>query len=761
MNHPTIAQRRLIKVLSIRSRNPIGKGGCIFFGAEIDETGDSMGTNNHFVVVVPGRLLPSDAVDLGQWWHVEGDAAPFSRMLNGYLKTEQQIEAKDIQLRLPRGRHLITFLSEGQRFTGLGIAKATRLWNRFGDKLSVMLDQGNVAALSEGSGLSTQGAQTLVDAWSAYKDAPAYEWLHRHGFSDALAKRVVSHFGQDTLSKIGEDPYRLLSFVADWKTTDKLAREAFAIRGNSPVRLNAAIEEALYRLLADGHTAASKQMVISRLYGIFSADQVAWEWPALTAGALENGAFNGSYRVGDKGLIHPAGAYIMESTVADAIVDRLVSQSTDTSYLPRAQIEGLILGFESDENLRLTDEQVSAVHLAASSHFCLITGGAGTGKTVMLKALYRIYDEMGLKVIQGAIAGRAAKRMEEATDRQGRTIASILLGATTRDLSGPCVLVIDEASMLDIISLYNIVHLLPEHARVVMIGDPGQLMPIGPGLTLHELARCQHIPHAELKVVKRHAGQLAAAAAEVKRGQWPTMGRSDSCDIAMLHQTEAEGRPSTMADLAPEVVRLYMQSPHNTQLLTPRKSGPVGVHALNALCQQKIAFNQSQLTVWNAEHECFAGTRFRLGDPVVCVRNLWEEGLQNGSLGRIASIIDPHECRVEDGDSAFPIAWIDWDDGARRPLTTGMLQHLDLAYALTIHKAQGSQWSRIIVPVVRHRLLDRSLIYTAITRAQHQVLLVGDEAAASEVVRDVPRAQRRMTGLLSILETKIEALSSR
>lgn len=216
-----------------------------------------------------------------------------------------------------------------------------------------------------------------------------------------------------------------------------------------------------------------------------------------------------------------------------------------------------------------------------------------------------------------------------------------------------------------------------------------------------------------------------------------------------------------MTELASEVVRLYLRSPHNTQLLAPRKSGPVGVHVLNALCQQQIAANQPKLTVWNAEHECFAETRFRLGAPVVCVRNLWEEGLQNGSLGRLALITDPLECRKGEDDSTVPIAWIDWDDGARRPLMSKMLEHLDLAYALTIHKAQGSQWPRIIIPIMRYRLLDRSLIYTAITRAQRQALLVGDEAAAREAVVKVPRAQRRMTGLLSILEAKIEALTSR
>lgn len=761
MNQPDKALRRLIKVLSIRSQNPMGKGGCIFYGAEIGESGDPISPSKHFVIVVPGRLLPADTVDLGQWWYVQGEVTPFSRVLNGYLKTEHQIEAQALQLRLPTGRHLITFLSEGQRFSGLGIAKATRLWNRYGDGLSVVLNQGDVAALSDDTGLSAQGAQTLIDAWTTYKDAPAYEWLHRHGFRDALARRVVSHFGQSTLSKIEEDPYRLLSFVADWKTTDRLAREVFGIGADANVRLSAAIEEALYRLLTDGHTAATRRMVISRLYGIFEAEQVAWTWQELASGALEHGAVNGNYRVDDGGIIYPTGAYIMESTIADAIVNRLASQPTDASSLSRAQIQALIRGYENDEKFHLTDEQASAVQLAAFTRFCLVTGGAGTGKTVMLKALYRVYDAIGLKVIQGAIAGRAAKRMEEATDREGRTIASILVGLTPRDFSEPCVLVIDEASMLDIITLYNIVHLLPDHTRIVMVGDPGQLMPIGPGLTLHDLVQSRHIPHAQLKVVKRHAGQLAIAAAEVKEGHWPAMGRSESCDIAMLGRPQNGGKSSTMTELASEVVRIYLQSPHNTQLLTPRKSGPVGVHALNVLCQQQIAANQPKLTVWSAEHECFAETRFRLGDPVVCVRNLWEEGLQNGSLGRLALITDPFDCRKAEDESTVPIAWIDWDDGARRPVMPGMLEHLDLAYALTIHKAQGSQWPRIIIPVMRHRLLDRSLIYTAITRAQQQALLVGDEAAAREAVVKVPRAQRRMTGLLSILEAKIEALTFR
>ena len=774
---------RLIRVLSIRSDNPLGHGGCIFFGIEITEKGDVSTGQYHFVVIAPNRLLLDNSVEIGQWWRVTGEPKPNTRTVNGFRVVEQQIEAEDLQMVLPTGRHIITLLCEGVRFAGIGNAKATRLWETFGDNLTALFDRGDVDTLATVQGVTDETANTLINAWREYGSEPTLHWLFKHGFNASLGKNVITHFGADAPKLIEEDPYRLLSFLATWKTTDRFARTHFDVAEDDPRRLQGAIEEALYRLFTDGHTAVPRQMVMSRLASILGDQTEAYAWRTLAAKALETGQSNGSYLVGADDRLHQIGAYVMESTVATAIATRLKRQpaqvneaknqneneneysSCNRSILERSLIDQIISAFEHDEQVRLTEEQRSAIHMAAANPFALITGGAGTGKTIVLKALYRVYDKMGLLIIQGAVAGRAAKRMNEATKRPATTIASILLHTHEDDLMTPCVLVLDEASMVDIISMYRIAHLIPEHARILMVGDPHQLMPVGPGLVLHALVNSPQVPNTELKVVKRHGDEIARAAASIREGVWPQMSDSEHDAIAFLplppttsssqiHRLQRHGDTnSAQPTITSQVLRLYQNAPGITQILSPWKKGDGGVHSLNLLCQSQMAPHEKRLTIWNKEFECLIETKLRLNDPVVCTRNLWDIGLQNGSLGRLVQLEQTPLALVDDEGRTigYAIAWIDWDDGIRRAVTQELLDDLELAYALTVHKAQGSQWPRIIVPIIGNRYLDRSLIYTAVTRAQQQVLLVGDEAAARRAVMDLPRAHMRHTGLSSML----------
>lgn len=752
-------KQRLIRVLSIRSDNPIGHGGCIFFGIEIDECGTPSSTHSQFVVVARSGLLRDISVEVGQWWYVSGVANPHTRTINGFQVVEQQIHAEDLQMMLPTGYHMITLLAEGKRFAGIGNAKATRLWEKFGGMLIAILDRGDTAALATVQGVSPESAEILVEGWRSYRDTPSLHWLCKHGFNADIGKKIIDFFGSETMPLIEEDPYRLLSFLASWNTTDRFARTHFGITDDDPRRLLAAIEEALYRLFADGHTAATQQMVIARLSSILGDQTSMFQWRSLATKAIDSGLRNGSYLIDGEGGLHQIGAYVMESTVCQAISNRLYSDH-QRLQLNTSTIDSIINVFEVDEQLQLTDEQRQAIHMAANASFALITGGAGTGKTIVLKALYRVYDKLHLRIIQAAIAGLAAKRMHDATGRPAATIASILLRVQTDDLKDPCVLVLDEASMVDIITMYRIAHLLPDHVRILMVGDPHQLMPVGPGLVLHALVNAPEVSNTQLTVVKRYGDDIALAAASIRNGVWPEMSADESKAIAFLpiQHTTISGPSGTDQEplkrtIASEVLRLYLQDPTNTQILSPWKKGDEGVNALNLLCQNKTLPDAPRLVVWNKEFDSRVETKFRLGDPIVCTRNFWDVGLQNGSLGRLAQLENsPVELYDDEGRVVGQaIAWIDWDDGVRRPVTESLLDNLDLAYALTVHKAQGSQWSRVIVSITSNRYLDRSLIYTALTRAQHQVLIIGDEVSARRAVEDLPRAYQRFTGLLSLL----------
>ena len=300
----------------------------------------------------------------------------------------------------------------------------------------------------------------------------------------------------------------------------------------------------------------------------------------------------------------------------------------------------------------------------------------------------------------------------------------------------------------DIVTMHRLVELLGPDVRIVMAGDPEQLMPVGPGLVLHALIRVPAVPLAELKVIKRYGGDIAVAAVSIRKGIWPSLSSDETDPIAFI--TCADGRTAAGTSLIAEtVLDLYRLDPANTQILSARRNGTDGVKFINALCQSATTSSNKPMMVWSVQHDQMVLTGFHLGDPVLCTRNMWDRGLQNGSLGIIVEIDDvPRMLTDEDCAEIEPaLAWVQWDDGVRRPIVESMLDDLELGYAITVHKAQGSQWPRVIVPLTGHRLLDRTLIYTAITRAQTQVLIVGDVAAAKDAVESPPRVKARQVAL--------------
>jgi exodeoxyribonuclease V alpha subunit len=267
-------------------------------------------------------------------------------------------------------------------------------------------------------------------------------------------------------------------------------------------------------------------------------------------------------------------------------------------------------------------------------------------------------------------------------------------------------------------------------------------------LVLHALIRVPAVPLAELKVIKRYGGDIAAAAISIRKGIWPELGSDETGPIAFLPCTDRRTESGNSL-IAETVLDLYKLNPADTQILSARRNGRDGVKVINSLCQAAATAGAKPMRVWSVQHDAMALTGFNLGDAVLCTRNMWDRGLQNGSLGVIVEVEEMSLMATdEDGAGVEPsLGWVLWDDGVRRPVVEAMLDDLELGYAITVHKAQGSQWPRVIVPLTGHRLLDRTLIYTAITRAQTQVLIVGDEAAAKLAVESLPKVKERQVGL--------------
>lgn len=741
---------KTLRVTAIRSQSPKGFGGCIFTGKPIDDQGNVQDAAAYIVVKANGMVLGKTLVQPGQWWKVSGEASERSLELNGFRVSEWQVEASTALLMRPSGEHIVSFIAENPAFERIGQVKARKLWDALGAKLYDALDAADVGTLA--TVLTPESAAQVAGAWAQYGDSRTLQWLQAEGFDLEIGRKVLRFFGRETPEKLQQDPYRLLSFSASWRQVDALARSHFGVEVDDSRRLQGAIEEACYRVFTAGHTTALSSTLMDYLQSVLGSQTMTFRWRNLIPNALSQGLSNGSFVVGPHG-VQPLGALVMEQQVAKAVSSRLAA--ADQALMTSAEVEHLLRAYETKEAIELNAEQRRAVHLASNRSFMLITGGAGVGKTTVLKALYQVYDQAGVEIVQLALAGRAAKRMQEATGRGASTIANFLRAA--KELSGPVVVIVDEASMVDIVSMYRLCELLANDVRLVLAGDPEQLMPVGPGLVLHALIRVPAVPLGELKVIKRYGGDIASAAVSIRKGIWPPLSNVETDPIAFIPCADTRTASGTSL-IAETVLDLYRLDPKNTQILSARRNGPDGVKTINSLCQAETTAGAKAVTVWSSQYDALALTGFNLGDPVLCTRNMWDRGLQNGSLGTIVEVEDGAQRSddEQDGETEHPLAWVLWDDGIRRPIVEDMLDDLELGYAITVHKAQGSQWPRVIVPLTGHRLLDRTLIYTSVTRAQKQVLIVGDEAAAKAAVESPPRVQSRQVALDLLIRSALE-----
>jgi exodeoxyribonuclease V alpha subunit len=729
----------LVRIGTVRSRN---KGGVMASAFEVDAKNNRIDAKSYVVLDVP-RWLNPEHVEQGQLLQVSGKAGSQVIEVNGFKKTETKITVSALQLVRPSGEHIITLLSEGESFAGIGPAKARKLWNHFGQDLYEVLDKGDVARLKEV--LTPDVADNLVAHWGVWTSGYTVQWIQSRGFSVPLARKVLAYYGRAAVNLIEQDPYRLISFAGNWKTVDAMAQGTFKINADDPRRLAGAVEAALYGAFDQGDSCLSQESFKSRLNTLLSPFEGQFTLKEAIASGERTGAF---LALGN--TVHAPGPYLMETMVADAIVQRSLQAAP---LLGDADLARLIGEYEAqvrqticDPAFALNPKQREALTVANASPFAIITGGAGTGKTTVLRALFGIYKTAGYEIYAMALSGRAAKRIGEATELAARTIAGFLQNLVPGELPEQAVIVVDEASMVDLPSAWRVLRQLPAQLRIVFVGDPHQLAPVGPGLLLHELVNIRGLPVVELMEVRRHGGRIAQAAADIRDGRWPEVSERVSEDIAFL--------PCAGEEIDETVLRLCEEDRTSTQILcATHNARHGGTRGLNRQCQERFNAHGQPLMLWNAEYEQEAYSGFRVGDPVLCLKNDWEADLQNGSLGVLLSV-EPHDYST---DVARVLGRIQWDDGRIREFKVGLLNDLDLAYAISIHKAQGSAFGRVIIPVTQSRLLDRSLLYTAVTRAQRQVILVGDMAAARQAVIDPRRCDARQVALGRMVQERLRS----
>ena len=714
-------ESHLIRVLSVITQN---RNGAILRGQCITDSGEIMDTHQEIVARLHGRGV-AVPVTAGQWWAVKGKVSTRSFInAGGFQMMQDQIEVLpgDAVLKLPSGAHIVDYLKRNPRFKGVGPATADKLWETFTDRLIPILDACDYKALEEV--VSPGKALALVQGWHEEGIGKTLQWLGTNGVGLAIGRRIAAHFGAEAENKIHENPYRLLSFAAGWSEVDVLATQKLGVARTDDRRLAAAVEECVYRRFSQGDTYVPLPDLIDGIRRLLKNEP---QQQSVIDAAIGHCERTGRLLFDQQGNAYSPGASILEDRVVHCIAVRQGLLS------PACSVNEIISGYETREGngFLLNSEQRAAVHLVADHHFAVITGGAGCGKTTVLKAVCLVLEAQGYEIIQVALAGKAVKRMQESTGRAAQTIASFikkLNEGTEVDYSGPAVgraILIDEASMVDLISFSALVRQLPDTVKLVLIGDPHQLPPVGPGLILHCLMDGV-VPHVELKVAKRFGSEIADVANSIRDGIFPLLKEHGAVRFTEIADTK-------MAEVASKE---YLSSPADTVVLCSTRALAKNI---NQRIQDAFASGRKSVMTWSDEADCWAATSLREGDLVICTQNNWDLGLQNGSMGRIVSV-EHH------GDDQ--IGTIEWDDGVVRCFNDVLLDDLELGYALTVHKSQGSQWKRVVVCLPQgSRMVDRSLIYTAVTRAQAEVLLLGSHTAITHQVSLKKAADRRLVGL--------------
>lgn len=739
-----------VYIRTVRSDNPLGFGGLIFYGHHVNERGEKL-TREGVQVKVAQKLLNGFKPEPYQFWEVKGAASVVTEKRGPYDVTEIQVEPTELVMIACSGKVIREILTHSDRFRGIGKSRANDLWVAFRDKLYDILDDGNVVELEKV--LIRDAAVRLADAWSHYANGRFISYLQKHGFPAMLARKFLDRHGKKAKEMLEEDPYRLLSYEGNWQKVDHLATQVFGLMLHDPRRLSGAVEEALYSITRKQDTAATPEKIQEKLRRLLFVNGNSAENRRLVNAAMSLAKTNGSYLVTPEGLYQTVGPYVMEATVAARIVGFVSESDPQLSLLLAsttvAKIDAMVDDYEAECDVSLTPEQRAAVRMCVSKRFSIITGGAGTGKTTVLKALYYVLAKVGYGIVQMALAGKAAKRMREATGKESHTIAGFLNKAEKiiGERGAHTYYVIDEASMLDLRTAYRIFQTLPDNVRMVLVGDPYQLPPIGAGLVFHKLVDALSVPKVSLTEVKRQDGStgIPSFAADIRKGAWPTGGVPG---VRIEHCSSVE--------IMSKVLGLYTQDRERTQIICAiRHNGMSGVDSANVACQ--IATNASgrpiRIRDFNGN---LAATKFREGDRIIFTRNDWDRGVMNGSMGTIVEALDAPPS-FEEGQS--PVVGMALIDDVEVPiLLTDVFGDpiLDHGYAVTCHKAQGSQFSRVIVPVHRQvdrygglksRILDLTWVYTALTRAECEVIFVGCEETIQKAVEAGSRWHQRVVGL--------------
>lgn len=694
-------------------------------------------------------------IDEGETMEVEGDYVEHP-VYGKQLKVESyRITVPDDAVSMER------YLGSGA-IKGLGEALASRIVKKFGEDTFRIIEE-EPERLAEIKGISERKAREIALQMADKKDMrDAMVFLQKYGISGALAIKIYNTYGMQIYGVLKENPYRLAEDIGGvgFKIADEIAKK-IGIHTDSDYRIRSGILYVLLQASMEGHVYLPESMLLKRTAELLEVKEEGVE-PQISNLAMERKLIVKKPEADGEKKVYAASFYYEELSCAKMLFDLNHSVGTEEGHLPSEDenIRRKIRILEEEQEIELDELQRCAVLECVNNGLFILTGGPGTGKTTTINTIIRFFAAEGLDIFLAAPTGRAAKRMTEATGYEARTIHRMLElnGAVSeesktarfeRNEENPLeadVIIIDEMSMVDIHLFQSLLKAIMPGTRLIMAGDMNQLPSVGPGQILKDLIESECFPVVMLQKIFRQAekSDIVVNAHYIKEGKQILLDNK-SQDFFFLERSDVNVIYKHMIQLMNEKLPKYVNAkPYDIQVLTPMRKGNLGVEVLNGILQKYLNPPDGV----KKEHAYGEGI-FRTGDKVMQIKNNyqmeWEIvskygipidkglGVFNGDMGIIQEINDFAQELV-----------VEFDEHRRVSYPFHQLDELELAYAVTIHKAQGSEYPAVIMPLLTgpRMLFNRNLLYTGITRARNCVTILGSRQIVSDMIQNAHQNMR-------------------
>ena len=680
----------------------------------------------------------------------EGENIEAHGNYNDHPTYGRQFAVKSFEEKAPKDEMAIERYLGSGAIKGVGIALAARIVRHFKSDTFRIIEE-EPERLAEVKGISERKAMEIADQVNAKRDLrQAMIFLQQYGISTTLAVKIYNTYGQEIYGILKENPYRMADDVdgVGFRTADEIASRV-GIRTDSDFRIRSGIQYALLQASNEGHTYLPMPELTQRASNLLQIEPEYIEKHYMNL-AMDRKII--MRQAGNTTQIYASSFFYMEANTAT-----MLKQLNANFNVPDIEIEERLRQIEKQTKMDLDEHQVEAVKEAVRNGLLVITGGPGTGKTTTINTIIRYFELEGMDIFLAAPTGRAAKRMSETTGFEARTIHRMLElnggmegnAGFEKNEQNPLetdVIIIDEMSMVDISLMYALLKAIAAGTRLILVGDVNQLPSVGPGSVLKDIIDSNEFHTVKLTKIFRQAStsDIIVNAHKINRGE-PVSLDNKSMDFFFLKRYEADKIINVTLQLIKQKLPKFVgASEYDIQVLTPMRKGLLGVERLNGILQMYL--NPADKRKREKEH---GGTIFREGDKVMQTKNNYQReweirskyglcidkgtGIFNGDMGIIEEINDFAETMT-----------VSFDEGRMVEYPYKLLDELELAYAVTIHKSQGSEYPAVVIPLLSgpRMLMNRNLLYTAVTRAKKCVTIVGNDITFNQMIENNSQLKR-------------------